>query len=304
MNPNYIHKITVSTASINYWCYAQTKKINIKKLFLVASVLFFTLSLSALNTYTTLSGSFDDGSGTAPYTNNFTGTYLIQPAGAVKVNLCFTSFNTESNYDKVYVYDGNSETAPLIGTYHNSNLPPLQIISSGNSLFIKFTTDSSVALDGWTVQYGGILSGSGTTTVPPLYPPNDASVVYSTVPGNEYQAATNYGTRTTILAEAGTSSGYIYTYRCYIGLRPPPFRPMPMLPVPDYTFSATGNRKIPPPWDQVTRAMPAGFSEQPSPGPKPASPGTRCLRQPRSTRYPWPPRPSFHRTTVPISPPL
>src|ERR1035437_1614017 len=114
-------------------------------------------------TYTDFSGTFDAGSGAAQYSNNFVGTYLIQPAGASTVTLSFTSFNTEAGYDFVYVYNGVDANAPLIGQYHNGNPPPATITSSGNSLFIRFTTDGSVTYDGWTVQYSGI-SGSVSIT--------------------------------------------------------------------------------------------------------------------------------------------
>jgi RHS repeat-associated protein len=109
--------------------------------------------------YTNLSGTFDDSSGSALYPGYFTGTYLIQPAGASTVTLSFLSFNTEANYDYVYVYNGPDTSAPLIGAYHNGNLPPASITSSGGSLFIRFTTDGYGNYDGWTAQYTGNRGG-------------------------------------------------------------------------------------------------------------------------------------------------
>jgi RHS repeat-associated protein len=103
--------------------------------------------------YTEMSGTFDDSSGDDPYVNDFFGSYLIQPPGASKVTLSFPYFNTEANYDFVYVYDGPDASAPLIGRFHNGNLPPAYITSSGGSLFIRFDTDASIVMNGWTAQY-------------------------------------------------------------------------------------------------------------------------------------------------------
>jgi RHS repeat-associated protein len=186
-------------------------KVNLKRLFIVTSILFCTLTLSAQYSYTGFSGTFDDGSGAALYSSNFTGTYLIQPVGTSTVTLSFTSFSTETGYDFVYVYDGVNENATLIGMYDNGNLPPATITSSGNSLFIRFTTDGSVTLGGWSVQYSGFICSSGSNG-------KDATTLYSTQPGSEWLASTNYGSHTTIMSEVGTNSGYINIRRCYLGL--------------------------------------------------------------------------------------
>ncbi|MBL7984246.1 MAG: M4 family metallopeptidase, partial [Flavobacteriales bacterium] len=81
------------------------------------------------------SGSFTDGSGANNYYNNTSCSWLIQPTGASAVQLNFTSFNLEAASsgivnDKLVVRDGNSASAPILGTYHGSNVPG-PIISSG-----------------------------------------------------------------------------------------------------------------------------------------------------------------------------
>ena len=86
--------------------------------------------------------SFDDGSGINDYSSNADCFWLIQPTGATSVQLTFTAFDTETGYDLVDVYDGNTVSAPSLGSFSGSNLPPV-INSTGGSILIHFTTDSS-----------------------------------------------------------------------------------------------------------------------------------------------------------------
>ena len=63
---------------------------------------------------------YDSGGSGANYGNNqnFTKTFCSPTAGQC-VQLVFTSFSV-SNNDFLYVYDGNSVAAPLIGQYNNT----------------------------------------------------------------------------------------------------------------------------------------------------------------------------------------
>ena len=112
--------------------------------------------------------TFDDGSGSSNYSDNLNCVYLIQPAGATSITLTWTSFNIENTYDYVYVHDGPSSAAPLIGTYSGTSIPPT-ITSSGGSLWILFTSDVSYNYSGWSASYTCIGGGgglcSGTTTI-------------------------------------------------------------------------------------------------------------------------------------------
>ncbi|MHC1776577.1 MAG: S8 family serine peptidase [Lentimicrobium sp.] len=103
-------------------------------------------------TITTCSGTFyDSGGGSGNYSNgeNYTLTFLPATSGAM-VRAAFTAFNTESNYDYLYVYNGTSTSAPLLGTYHGTTLPG--VITANNTdgaLTFKFTSDVSVTPAGW-----------------------------------------------------------------------------------------------------------------------------------------------------------
>jgi len=121
-------------------------KISLMLLFL------FPILCNAQGTYTSQAGIFDDGSGTSLYPNNFSAQYLIIPTGASKVQVSFTSFDTEDGYDFVRIYDGNSTESPLLGSFSGSSLPPT-FTSTGSAILIVFTTDGSLQKDGWSIQY-------------------------------------------------------------------------------------------------------------------------------------------------------
>jgi hypothetical protein len=110
---------------------------------------------SGTTTLTAASGTFDDGSGSGNYQNNANCAWLIQPPGAARINLSFTEFNVELNWDFVYIHAGADANAPLIATLTGdltANLP-LNYVINGGSAFIRFTSDGSVTAPGFTVNY-------------------------------------------------------------------------------------------------------------------------------------------------------
>ena len=107
---------------------------------------------SGASTLTAGSGTISDGSGSNYYSNSQNCSWLIQPSSGGSITLDFTSFDTESGYDYVRVYDGNSAYSSLLGTYSGSSIPS-SITSSGSSLYITFTTDGSVTREGFEIYY-------------------------------------------------------------------------------------------------------------------------------------------------------
>ena len=71
-----------------------------------------------------------------------------------KVEVTFFNFNTESNADYLYVYDGASSSSSLIGTFSGTSLPA-PITSSSNKLHLRFTSDGSTQARGFTAAYRG-----------------------------------------------------------------------------------------------------------------------------------------------------
>lgn len=116
-------------------------------------------SCSGLQTLTANSGTITDGSGSETYPNNASCSWKIQPANGGKVQLTFNSLNTEADYDLIKVYDGNSTSSPLLGTYSGTTLPAA-ISSSGNVMFISFTSDGSITGDGFSLSWTSTTAAS------------------------------------------------------------------------------------------------------------------------------------------------
>uniref|UniRef100_A0A674N4D4 CUB domain-containing protein n=1 Tax=Takifugu rubripes TaxID=31033 RepID=A0A674N4D4_TAKRU len=120
---------------------------------------------------------------------------ISQPEGYV-VTLNFLSFDVEGgscSYDFVEVRDGSMSSSPLLGTYCGVEIPP-RLQSTQRSMYVRFTTDSSVSNHGFEAAYGcgdTLTSPSGTITSPghpSIYPHGANCTWYITVsPGNLVQ---------------------------------------------------------------------------------------------------------------------
>lgn len=116
-------------------------------------------------------GSIEDGSGWYDYQPNSNCSWLIKPqdpeVDSVRyIRLTFTKMNTEAGNDLIYVYDGDTTTAPLLGTFSGNTIPPV-INSTGDKLLVVFQSNSGVNMDGFQADYESILPiyCSGTTTL-------------------------------------------------------------------------------------------------------------------------------------------
>ena len=56
------------------------------------------------------------------------------------------------SYDSLTLYDGDSNTASIIGEYSGSSVPTSQI-SSTNNVLIRFQSDGSVTYTGFQLEY-------------------------------------------------------------------------------------------------------------------------------------------------------
>ena len=106
----------------------------------------------ANGTITTCAGNFyDSGGSSGDYGDNedYTLTFLPGTAGAM-IRATFSSFNTESSFDYMYIYNGTNISAPLVGIYTGTTSPG--IISASNpsgALTFQFTSDNSLVKSGW-----------------------------------------------------------------------------------------------------------------------------------------------------------
>ena len=84
---------------------------------------------------------------------------IVVPSGRQLI-IHFNEFHTEEDYDHLDVYDGPSSSSTKIATLSGSSIP-LDIESSGNSLYLTFETDGSIPSRGFEIHY----LEKGNTTV-------------------------------------------------------------------------------------------------------------------------------------------
>jgi len=110
-------------------------------------------------------GQFVDNGGAGNYTNNSDNTYTVCPTNSGEaVTVVFTSFDVETNYDALYVFDGNSIAAPqiastnlaanvpggLAGGYWGTTVPgPFTSTSADGCLTFRFRSDNTAVRAGW-----------------------------------------------------------------------------------------------------------------------------------------------------------
>ena len=123
-----------------------------------------------ITSITANSGTITDNGGSS---GNYTGErqlYLIQPASASNITLTKVQFDVESTWDYLYIYDGNSVAAPLIGYYTGTTIPTT-ITSSGGSILLELRSDCSTYAPGFEFNY--------TSASPDIIPPTTSVVAPS-----------------------------------------------------------------------------------------------------------------------------
>lgn len=106
-------------------------------------------------------GKFYDTGGPAnKYSNNETVSMRISPLNASSVSLIFNKFDVEEgtagticDYDYFEVYDGPNTNFPLLGRYCNNNPPPSSVSSTSGDIFILFSSDPGLELNGFEVSW-------------------------------------------------------------------------------------------------------------------------------------------------------
>jgi spore germination protein YaaH/PKD repeat protein len=99
------------------------------------------------------SGSFHDfGGPTRNYYNDEDYTWTLSPTAATSIDVTFTSFSVEVGFDTLFIYDGNSTAAPLIGAYTGATSPGSFSSSTGDLTFY-WKSDAATVNPGWTADY-------------------------------------------------------------------------------------------------------------------------------------------------------
>ncbi|MBW6460244.1 MAG: C10 family peptidase [Bacteroidales bacterium] len=117
----------------------------------------YPLYCSGSASYSTLYGTIDDGSGPVyPYLDLSDCSWLIAPADSVEgISLKFLNFSLETG-DTLKIFEGDTLTAPLLGAFTGSGLPP-DISTESNRLFLHFVSDSVQAGEGFLASYSSVL---------------------------------------------------------------------------------------------------------------------------------------------------
>lgn len=151
-------------------------------------------------TFTTCEGAFyDDGGpdGNYNHSRSYVTTFLPDTPGGI-IEMVFEEFNTESGYDKLYIYDGTSTSSPSLGQFSGQNGPgTVTATNADGALTFSFSSDGSVNASGWKA----IISCIGIHTDP------------LTVTATAEPEVINEGESSQLNAVAtGGSGSYIYSW--------------------------------------------------------------------------------------------
>lgn len=142
-------------------------------------------------TINTCVGNFyDTGGSGSTYGNsqNITTTFCSSTPGQ-SIQLAFSSFNTESGFDVMTIYDGPNTGSPVIGSYTGSTSPGT-VVSSSTCITVVFTSDGSVTYAGWAAAI------SCVAPPPPSTNYNNPGGTISTCVGNFYDTGGSGGNYT------------------------------------------------------------------------------------------------------------
>ncbi|KAM9317096.1 CUB and sushi domain-containing protein 1 [Gastrophryne carolinensis] len=99
------------------------------------------------------------------YKDSLNCEWVIEARTGHSVKISFERFQTEVNYDILEVRDGPDNASPLIGEYHGTQAPQF-IISTGNYLYLLFTTDNSRSSVGFLIRYESVMLESDSCLDP------------------------------------------------------------------------------------------------------------------------------------------
>ncbi|ODM98815.1 Cubilin [Orchesella cincta] len=131
---------------------------------------------------TSATGVFSSPHHPQPYAHGLECDWLIRlPSRDDRISLKFLTFELEQSFyrgcffDYVQVHDGPSQDSPLVGRFCGRNIPP-DFKSRSNQLFIKFRSDESIALGGFSAKYEAVCGGEYFSSTgilrSPYYPSN------------------------------------------------------------------------------------------------------------------------------------
>lgn len=94
---------------------------------------------------------YDMGGPARNYYDNEKYDYVISAPTGSMVQLQFKSFGSEANYDSLWLYNGSTTNAPLIGAYTGTNSPGT-VVSSGQNITLRFKSDGGTTSFGFKIM--------------------------------------------------------------------------------------------------------------------------------------------------------
>ena len=120
------------------------------------------------------------------YDNSLACSWSLSCPLAGRPLLTFTSFNTETNFDWVSVYDGASETSSQLIRV-SGDIVPDAVQATGQTMFVTFTTDASIVRQGFEADFT-----CPTGAIAPPGPPDACETGVTLVDGGVF-SKTSYG---------------------------------------------------------------------------------------------------------------
>lgn len=112
--------------------------------------------VAAVELYSDTSGTFTDSGGpVANYGDDERRLTLIQVPGADSIVLDFSAFDLEPNYDFMWIYEGNTPFARLLGRWNTQN--PGRVVARGESVLVEFRSDCATTSAGWQASWHACL---------------------------------------------------------------------------------------------------------------------------------------------------
>tara|TARA_R110001592_G_scaffold58067_2_gene176291 strand:+ start:1141 stop:3810 length:2670 start_codon:yes stop_codon:yes gene_type:complete len=108
-----------------------------------------------ITTDNNFTGTVTDIGGSGNYPDDDRMLYLIQPTGASSITLNITSFDVESTWDYLYIYNGTTPFDEKIGEYTGTTIPSTITVNSGNVL-LEFRSDCATTNPGFEISWSSV----------------------------------------------------------------------------------------------------------------------------------------------------
>lgn len=143
---------------------------------------------------------FSPGFANGSYPNNIQGAEILITSGnGGPIRLSIISFQLEGCCDFFTAYDGTDNAAPVIGTWNGTDLMPGdEILSTGGSIFLTFSSDFSVTLPGFEIRWQCAQAIDNVALSAQQQPGCPATYAFEALNGiDEYQYTWDFGDGTT-----------------------------------------------------------------------------------------------------------